>query len=75
MLDLREYEKLIYEAPKKVEKNIPKEFFKKFRNRYLINLIFTFLTKEEKLDFFLLSKSCYNAYILDKDFHVRVTQP
>jgi len=71
MLDLREFEKLIYESPKK-EKNkiVAGEFFKKYRNRYLINIIFSFLQKEEKLEFHLISKNFYNAYIMEKDFQV-----
>ena len=71
MLDLLQFEKLIYEEPKKeVKRMVSKEFFKKFRHRYLINIIFSFLTKEEKLSYHLLCKTYYNAFILDKDFEV-----
>jgi hypothetical protein len=63
MQSLRELEKLIYMEANNIprtKKETSKDFFKKHKNRYLVNIIYSFLTFEDRVKLRFLNKLFYS---------------
>jgi Ran GTPase-activating protein (RanGAP) involved in mRNA processing and transport len=75
MQSMRELERLVYVESTSLEplkKEKSREFFKKHKNKYLINIILNFLTLEEKTKHRYMNKLVHNSINIDQEFNINL---